>query len=230
MITPVFNDKKTDVIFYVASRAHHEDIGGIAPGSMSPLATSILQEGVILDNIKLVSEGVFLTDEIHQVLSTGDYPARNIEQNIADLMAQIAANNTGVNELNKLVNESGLSTVHAYMEYIQDSAEEAIRNAITRLHDNEFSFQLDSGAEIHVSIKINHKDRSAIIDFTGTSKQLPTNFNAPKAITHAAVLYVFRCLVDDDIPLNAGCMKPLKIIVPQGSMLNPEYPAAVVVW
>jgi 5-oxoprolinase (ATP-hydrolysing) len=228
VITPVFNDEKTDVIFYVASRAHHEDIGGIAPGSMSPLATSILQEGVILDNVKLVSEGVFLTDKIHQVLSTGDYPARNIEQNIADLMAQIAANNTGVNELNKLVNESGLSTVHAYMEYIQDSAEEAVRNAITRLQDNEFSFQLDSGAEIHVSIKINHKDRSAIIDFTGTSKQLPTNFNAPKAITHAAVLYVFRCLVDDDIPLNAGCMKPLKIIVPQGSMLNPEYPAAVV--
>ena len=216
------------MIFYVASRAHHEDVGGIAPGSMSPLATSILEEGVILDNLKLVSEGVFLTDEIHQALSAGDYPARNIEQNIADLMAQIAANNTGANELKRLVNESGLSTVHAYMQYIQDSAEEAVRKSITSLQDNEFSYQLDSGAEIHVDIKINHDERSATIDFTGTSKQLATNFNAPKAITHAAVLYVFRCLVDDDIPLNAGCMKPLNIIVPEGSMLNPEYPAAVV--
>ncbi len=228
VITPVFDDDKTEVIFYVASRAHHEDVGGIAPGSMSPLATSILEEGVILDNLKLVSEGVFLTDEIHQALSAGDYPARNIEQNIADLMAQIAANNTGANELKRLVNESGLSTVHAYMQYIQDSAEEAVRKSITSLQDNVFSYQLDSGAEIHVDIKINHDERSATIDFTGTSKQLATNFNAPKAITHAAVLYVFRCLVDDDIPLNAGCMKPLNIIVPEGSMLNPEYPAAVV--
>lgn len=228
VITPVFNDKNTDVIFYVASRAHHEDVGGIAPGSMSPLATSILQEGVILDNVKLVSEGVFLTNEIHQALSAGDYPARNIEQNIADLMAQIAANKTGANELNKLVKQSGLATVHAYMGYIQDSAEEAVRNAITRLQDNKFSYQLDSGAEIHLNIKIDHKERSATVDFTGTSEQLPTNFNAPKAITHAAVLYVFRCLVDDDIPLNAGCMKPLNIIVPDGSMLNPIFPAAVV--
>jgi len=228
VITPVFNTQKTEVIFYVASRAHHEDIGGIAPGSMSPLATSILQEGVILDNIKLVSEGVFLTDEIHQILSAGDYPARNIEQNIADLMAQIAANNTGVNELNKLVQQSGLATVHAYMGFIQDSAEESVRRAISRLQDNEFSYQLDSGAEIHLTININHKERSAAIDFTGTSAQLSTNFNAPEAITRAAVLYVFRCLVDDDIPLNAGCMKPLEINVPQGSMLNPKFPAAVV--
>jgi 5-oxoprolinase (ATP-hydrolysing) len=228
VITPVFDDDNTQVIFYVASRAHHEDVGGISPGSMSPLATTIFEEGVILDNIKLVKEGVFLTEEIHAALTSGDFPVRNIEQNIADLMAQIASNNTGVNELKKLVNTNGLATVHAYMNYIQDSAEESVRNAISQLQDNHFSYQLDSGATINIGIKVDKISRSAVIDFTGTSKQLNSNFNAPKAITHAAVLYVFRCLVADDIPLNAGCMKPLKIIVPEGTMLNPIFPAAVV--
>ena len=228
VITPVFDESKSQIIFYVASRAHHEDVGGIAPGSMSPLGKTIHEEGIVLDCVKLVDQGVFLYDDIHRELSSGDYPARNIDQNIADLMAQIAANNTGVNELQKLVNNYGLETVHAYMGYIQDSAEEAVRKAISNLGDGRFEYEIDSGAKIKVAISVDHEKRQAKVDFTGTSKQQPTNFNAPKAITCAAVLYVFRCLVDDEIPLNAGCMKPLEIVVPDGSMLNPQFPAAVV--
>jgi 5-oxoprolinase (ATP-hydrolysing) len=228
VITPVFDCTNSQVIFYVASRAHHEDIGGLAPGSMSSLATTIYEEGVVLDSIKLVDRGVFLTDVIRHKLSSGKYPARNVEQNIADLMAQIAANNTGINELMKLVDSNGLQSVHAYMGYIQDSAEEAVRKAITKLKNGSFSYHLDSGAKINVAITVDKNTRTAVIDFTGTSNQLPSNFNAPKAITNAAVLYVFRCLVNDDIPLNAGCMKPINIIIPNGSMLNPEFPAAVV--
>ncbi len=228
VITPVFDADNKQVLFYVASRAHHEDIGGIAPGSMSSLAKTIYEEGIVLDSIKLVDQGVFLHDVIQQKLSEGPYPARNIEQNIADLMAQIAANNTGVNELLKLVDTNGIESVHAYMGYIQDSAEEAVRQAITSLKGGQFTYKIDSGAVIQVAITVDKNNRSATIDFSGTSSQQPSNFNAPQAITHAAVLYVFRCLVNDDIPLNAGCMKPLNVIVPSGSMLNPEFPAAVV--
>jgi 5-oxoprolinase (ATP-hydrolysing) len=228
VITPVFNDDGVQIMFYVASRAHHEDIGGIAPGSMSPLGKNIYEEGVIIDCLKLVDKGTFLHDDIHAVLSSGKYPARNIEQNIADLMAQIAANNTGVNELKKLVTNYSLRTVHAYMGFIQDSAEQAVRKVISGLDDCEFVHEIDSGAVIKVSIKVDKDNKQATIDFTGTSEQQPSNFNAPGAITQAAVLYVFRCLVGDDIPLNAGCMKPLNIIVPEGSMLSPKHPAAVV--
>lgn len=228
VVSPVFEEAGEDVLFYVASRAHHEDIGGIAPGSMSPLAETIHEEGVILENLKLVEGGVFLTDAITEALSSGPYPARNISQNVADLMAQVAANATGAAELKKLIAHYGLNTVHAYMGYIQDSAEDAVRRVITTLSDGAFSYELDSGAVIQVVVMTDKNRQSAKIDFTGTSPQLTNNFNAPGAITHAAVLYVFRCLVGDEIPLNAGCMKPLDIIVPEGSMLNPRFPAAVV--
>lgn len=228
VVSPVFDEGGENLLFFVASRAHHEDIGGIAPGSMSPLGTTIEEEGIILDNEKLVEKGVFRTEHIGRLLGSGKYPARNIEQNVADLMAQVAANNAGAIELNKLVTEHGMETVHAYMGYIQDSAEEAVRRVIDSLHAGSFSYELDSGAVIEVTVTPDHRTRTACIDFTGTSEQQSSNFNAPGAVTHAAVLYVFRCLVNDDIPLNAGCMKPLEIIVPEGSMLNPTYPAAVV--
>ena len=228
VVSPVFDDEDKHVLFYVASRAHHEDIGGIAPGSMSPLGKTIHEEGVVLDNLKLVERGVFMTDRISAALGDGQYPARNIDQNVADLMAQVAANAAGASELKKLVTNYGQDTVHAYMRFIQDSAEESVRRVISSLDDGEFGFELDSGARVQVAVTTDKQNRTARIDFTGTSDQLPNNFNAPGAITHAAVLYVFRCLVDDDIPLNAGCMKPLEIIVPEGSMLNPKFPAAVV--
>lgn len=228
VISPVFNKADSEIIFYVASRAHHADIGGITPGSMSPNGKTLYEEGVVIDCLKLVDQGELLSKDIHTALSSGNYPARNINQNIADLKAQIAANNTGVNELHKLVGNYGLVTVHAYMAFIQNSAENAVKKAISKLSDGEFEYQLDSQAKIKVTIKVDRQNQRAIIDFTGTSPQQPTNFNAPAAITRAAVLYVFRCLVDDDIPLNAGCMKPLEILVPEGSMLNPRFPAAVV--
>ena len=228
VISPVFDDNDENIIFYLASRAHHEDVGGVAPGSMSPLGRTIYEEGVVLDGLKLVDRGVFQTKAIHEAFSEGKYPARNIDQNIADLMAQTAANATGALELNKLVKQYGLETVHAYMGYIQDSAEEAVRSVIANLEDASFEYEIDSRAVIKLNIKIDKETRTATLSFMGTSEQQPTNFNAPGAITRAAVLYVFRCLVDKDIPLNAGCMKPLKIIVPKGSMLNPEFPAAVV--
>lgn len=228
VVSPVFSEDKKEILFYVASRAHHEDIGGIAPGSMSPLGKTILEEGIILDCVKLVDQGEFLTEHITELLEAKPYPARNISQNIADMMAQTAANAAGANELRKLVEEYGRQTVFAYMGYIQEYAEKSVRRLISRLHDGAFNYVLDNGEAINVNIKIDKSDNSATIDFTGTSEQLPNNFNAPAAITNAAVLYVFRCLVDDEIPLNAGCMKPLNIIVPKGSMLNPKYPAAVV--
>ena len=228
VVTPVFDNGGKNVVFYLASRAHHADIGGIAPGSMSPHATTIQEEGVVIDCMKLVSDGEFLEEGLRDVLLGNEYPVRNFEQNLADLKAQVAANNKGVTELGKLVNSYGLQTVHAYMGYIQDNAEESVRNAIVKLKDGSFEYEMDSGAFIRVSIKVNKKERSATIDFSGTSEQQPNNFNAPAAITHAAVLYVFRCLVDSDIPLNAGCIKPLEIIIPEGSLLNPKFPAAVV--
>ena len=227
VITPVFNDNE-NIMFYVASRAHHEDVGGISPGSMSPLGKSIHEEGIVIDCLKLVDRGNFQSKSIHDALSSGKYPARNIDQNIADLMAQIAANNTGVNELHKLVKVYSLQVVHAYMGHIQDSAEQAVKSVIKGMKDSNFTHKIDSGAIIKVAVRVNHDDNTATIDFSGTSDQQPSNFNAPDAITRAAVLYVFRCLVNDDIPLNAGCMKPLNIIVPEGSMLSPKFPAAVV--
>ncbi|HJV63316.1 MAG TPA: hydantoinase B/oxoprolinase family protein, partial [Albitalea sp.] len=228
VVTPVFDERGRDILFYVGSRGHHADIGGITPGSMPPFSTRIEEEGVQIDNVKLVERGRLLDKEMLALLRSGPYPSRNPEQNLADLKAQIAANEKGVQELRKMVAQFGLDVVQAYMRHVQDNAEESVRRVITRLRDGEFTLPLDNGARIHVKITVDAADRSAVIDFTGTSAQLANNFNAPKAVCMAAVLYVFRTLVNDDIPLNAGCLKPLKVVVPEGSMLNPRPPASVV--
>jgi len=228
LITPVFENTTNTVIFYVASRAHHADIGGITPGSMPPHSTSITQEGVLIDNFHLVKDGVFLEETCRALFNGGDFPSRNTDQNILDLKAQVAANEKGVRELFSMVKQFGLPTVHAYMGYVQSNAEEQVRSVIDVLTDGEFSVTSDDGSTVKVAIRIDKKSRGATIDFTGTSPQQSSNFNAPKAVTHAAVLYVFRTLIGSDIPLNEGCIKPLTIITPQGSMLNPTYPAAVV--
>lgn len=228
VVTPVFDDPGDVILFYVGSRGHHADIGGITPGSMPPFSTRIEEEGVQIDNVKLVDRGRLREREILELLRSGPHPSRNPEQNLADLKAQIAANEKGVQELRKMVAQFGLDVVQAYMRHVQDNAEESVRRVITRLKDGEFTLPLDNGARIQVKIRVDARDRSAVIDFSGTSAQLANNFNAPKAVCMAAVLYVFRTLVDDDIPLNAGCLKPLQVIVPEGSMLNPNPPASVV--
>jgi 5-oxoprolinase (ATP-hydrolysing) len=230
VISPVFDAAGTDILFYVGSRGHHADIGGTTPGSMPPDSCHIEQEGVLIDNFKLVdgADGVLREAEMRALLQGARYPARNPDQNMADLRAQVAANQKGVDELRKMVAHFGLEVVRAYMGHVQDNAEEAVRRVITALKDGEFTNELDNGARIQVAIRVDHAARSAEIDFTGTSAQLPNNFNAPSSVCMAAVLYVFRTLVDDEIPLNAGCLKPLKVIIPPGSMLNPHYPASVV--
>ncbi|TNE36318.1 MAG: 5-oxoprolinase [Alphaproteobacteria bacterium] len=228
VITPVFGLEGKDVLFYVASRGHHADIGGLTPGSMPPDSRKVEEEGVILDNIRLMDGGTLLEDEIVEILKSGAYPSRNTDQNMADLKAQIAACEKGIQELRRMVDHFGLDVVHAYMGHVQDNAEESVRRVLDVLKDGAFTYPMDDGYEIKVKISINKEKRSATIDFTGTSGEHPTNYNAPRAVTTAAVLYVFRCLVDSDIPLNAGCLKPLEIIVPERSMLAPEYPAAVV--
>ncbi len=230
VITPAYlNDRPT---FYVGSRGHHADVGGITPGSMPPFSTRIEEEGVQINNFKLVDRGVLREAEMLALLQSGEYPSRNPQQNLADLKAQIAANEKGVQELRKMVQDFGLDMVQAYMRHVQDNAEESVRRAIakisTRLKDGAFTLPLDNGAQIQVAIRVNALQRSAVIDFTGTSPQQTNNFNAPTAVCMAAVLYVFRTLVDDDIPLNAGCLKPLQVIIPPGSMLNPNPPASVV--
>lgn len=227
-ISPVFEEGGKRAIFYLASRGHHADIGGITPGSMPSDSTSVEQEGVLFDNFRLVEAGQFREVELREALTVGEHPARNPDRNVADLKAQIAANEKGARELGQLVRRYGLDVVRAYMGYIQDNAEVAVRSAIERLSDGSFTYEMDSGDRIQVSIQIHREDRSAAIDFTGTSPQVSNNFNAPISICYAAVLYVFRTLVDDNIPLNAGCLKPLKITVPEGCFLNPSYPAAVV--
>ncbi len=226
VITPVFSPPLP--LFYVASRGHHADIGGIAPGSMPPKSKTIEEEGILIDHFQLVEGGHFRERELLELLKSAKYPARNEVQNIADLQAQIAANEKGVQELHRMVEHYGLETVQAYMGFVQNNAEESVRRVIDVLKDGNFSLELDNGGKIQVAITINREQRSAKIDFTGTSPQLDNNFNAPLAVTKAAVLYVFRTLVDDDIPLNYGCLKPLEIIIPEGCMLNPRYPAAVV--
>jgi 5-oxoprolinase (ATP-hydrolysing) len=228
VVTPVFDDKGEDILFYVGSRGHHADIGGITPGSMPPFSTRIEEEGVQIDNLKLVERGRLREQEMLDLLRSGPHPSRNPQQNLADLKAQIAANEKGVQELRKMVAQFGLDVVQAYMKHVQDNAEESVRRVITSLKDGEFTLPLDNGARIHLKIQVDAQDRSAVIDFTGTSDQLVNNFNAPKAVCMAAVLYVFRTLVNDDIPLNAGCLKPLRVVVPEGSMLNPNPPASVV--
>lgn len=228
VITPVYLEGRTEPTFYVGSRGHQADIGGTTPGSMPPFSTRIEEEGVQIQNFKLVDRGVLREAEILALLASGEYPSRNPQQNLADLKAQIAANEKGVQELRKMVAQFGLDVVLAYMRHVQDNAEESVRRVITRLKDGAFTLPLDNGAQIHVSIRVDAKARSAEIDFTGTSPQQVNNFNAPTAVCMAAVLYVFRTLVEDDIPLNAGCLKPLKVIIPPGSMLNPNPPASVV--
>jgi 5-oxoprolinase (ATP-hydrolysing) len=227
-ITPIFLPHQTTPIFYVASRGHHADLGGITPGSMPPYSTSIEQEGILIDNFQLVAKGQLRLAELLTLLTDCTYPARNPQQNIADLQAQIAANERGVRALLTTIERYGVETVTAYMQHVRDNAEESVRRAISVLNPGSFSYPMDDGCEIRVRIEIDRVTRSATIDFTGTSAQQQTNLNAPLAICKAVVLYVFRTLVTDDIPLNAGCLAPLQIIVPEGSMLNPEYPAAVV--
>jgi N-methylhydantoinase B len=232
-ITPVFPRKGEGLfaqkpIFYVASRGHQADIGGITPGSMPPHSTNIAEEGILFDNFLLVAEGNFREDAVKEILTNHAYPARNIPQNLADFKAQIAANHRGVRELLNMVANYGLETVQAYMQFVQDNAELAVKGAIATLKDGQFSYAMDNGAEIKIKVTIERDKLRAVIDFTGTSPQQASNFNAPAAVTQAAVLYVFRTLVDNAIPLNAGCLKPIDIIIPEGCMLNPTYPAAVV--
>jgi 5-oxoprolinase (ATP-hydrolysing) len=228
VITPVYLDGSKTPDFYVGSRGHHADIGGVTPGSMPPFSTRIEEEGVQINNVLLVERGVLLETEMVALLQSGQYPSRNPAQNMADLKAQIAANEKGVQELRKMVTQFGLPVVKAYMGHVQDNAEESVRRVITHLKNGSFTLHLDNGAQIQVAIRVNAKERTAEIDFSGTSAQQTNNFNAPTAVCMAAVLYVFRSLVDDDIPLNAGCLKPLKVIIPEGSMLNPLPPASVV--
>ncbi len=228
VITPVFDDAGKTVLFYVGARGHHADIGGITPGSMPPDSTHLEEEGVLIGNFLLVEGGRFREQETRALLSAARYPVRNAEQNLADLRAMVAANQKGVVELRRMVEHFGLAVVHAYMRHVQDNAEESVRRVIDVLKDGEFAYEMDNGAVIRVKIRIDRAARSAVIDFTGTSPQIPNNFNAPSAVTMAAVLYVFRTLVDDDIPLNAGCLKPLQVVIPEGSLLSPRYPAAVV--
>ena len=228
LIKPVYDENSEKVIFYVATRGHHADIGGTVPGSAPANSSHVKEEGILIDNFTLVSKGVFLEKEIYDLLSSGEYPARNIQQNIADLKAQVAAAEKGSQELLKVIKNYGLGVVHAYMKHVQDNAEESVRRVLDVLSDSSFTYKMDDGNQVSVAISVDKIERSATIDFTGTSEQHPGNYNAPSAICYAAVLYVFRCLVDDDIPLNAGCLKPLNLIIPKRSMINPEYPAAVI--
>jgi 5-oxoprolinase (ATP-hydrolysing) len=228
VITPVFDEAGETILFYVASRGHHADVGGITPGSMPPNSTRVEEEGVLIDNFKLVDRGAFREAALRELLTSGDYPVRNVTQNIGDLQAQIAANEKGVREIGRMVETFGLEVVHAYMGHVQDNAEEQVRRVLDALKDGSFTYPLDNGSEVAVDITIDRAARTAKIDFSRTSAQREDNFNAPKAVARAAVLYVFRTLVADDIPMNEGCLKPLELVIPEGSMLNPKYPGAVV--
>ncbi|MEZ5830262.1 MAG: hydantoinase B/oxoprolinase family protein [Dongiaceae bacterium] len=228
VITPVFDDAGKETLFYVASRGHHADIGGITPGSMPPDSRDVAEEGVLIDNFKLVDQGRFLEAELRALLASGKYPVRNAEQNVADLKAQVAANERGVQELRRMVGQFGLAVVHAYMGHVKDNAAEQVRRVIDRLSDGSFVYEMDDGAKIAVTVTVDKQARRAKIDFTGTSPQRTNNFNAPSSVAKAAVLYVFRTMIDDEIPMNAGCLEPLDIVIPEGCMLRPTYPAAVV--
>ena len=227
VVTPVFAPEGDDIWFYVASRGHHAEIGGVTPGSMPAASTRVEEEGVLIDNWLLVTQARLREAETVKLLTGAEYPSRDPGTNLADLRAQIAANEKGIAELHKMVEHFGLDVVHAYMGHVQENAAESVRRVITALHDGEFSYELDNGAVVRVAVRVNREDRTAEIDFTGTSPQLAGNFNAPSSVAMAAVLYVFRTLVDDDIPLNSGCLHPLHVIIPPGTMLSPEYPAAV---
>ena len=228
VITPVFDKEGTRILYTVASRGHHADIGGKTPGSAPPDSRTIDEEGVLIDNFLLVKEGQLRSVQARELLASGKYPCRNIDQNMADLSAQIAANTTGLKELQKITDQFGVDTVHAYMSHVQANAEESVRRVLDVLHDCEFTYPLDSGDQIQVAISVHKAQRTATIDFTGTSPQNEWNYNAPLAVCRAVVLYVFRTLVGTDIPMNEGCLKPLTLIVPAGSMINPDSPAAVI--
>ena len=228
VVTPIFDDAGERIVFLVASRGHHADIGGRTPGSAPPDSRSIHEEGVLIEDFLLVEDGRLREREILELLSSGPWPCRNPAHNLADLTAQIAANETGANEVRRMIGHFGLEAVHAYMRHVQDNAEESVRRVLDVLHDGSFEYPLDHGAVIRVAVTVDRKRREAQLDFTGTSEQHEGNFNAPLAVCRAAALYVFRTLVEDDIPLNEGCLKPLRLVVPEGTMLNPRYPAAVI--
>jgi 5-oxoprolinase (ATP-hydrolysing) len=213
VITPVFDDAGKEILFYVASRGHHEDIGGLTPGSASPRATHIEEEGVYIDNFKLVDKGVFLEDETYKLLTEAPWPARAPMKNIADLKAHVAANAKGVTELAKMVEHFSLDVVKAYMGHVQDNAEESVRRLLSKLTDGQFRVEMDQGSHVEVKITVDQQARTAKVDFTGTSPTQPNNYNAPRPVTRAAVLYVFRVMVDEPIPMNAGCLKPIEIVI-----------------
>lgn len=228
VVTPVFDPDEKEIIFWVASRGHHADVGGTAPGSMTPLATTVEEEGVLFDNFKVIDRGDFREEALRTLLTDHPYPVRNAEQNIGDLKAQIAANEKGVHEMRKMVAQFGWEVVSAYMGHVQDNAEESVRRVLERLNDAEIAYPTDQGAVIKVKITVDREKREATVDFTGTSDQQGNNFNAPEPVARAAVLYVFRVLTEQPIPMNAGCLKPINLIIPDGCMLRPRYPAAVV--
>ncbi|MBS1269611.1 MAG: Acetophenone carboxylase gamma subunit [Gammaproteobacteria bacterium] len=228
VITPVFDKDGREILFYAGSRGHHADIGGITPGSMPPHSRTVDEEGVLIDNFKLVDQGTLRENAFIELLSSGKYPARNPQRNMSDIQAQIAANEKGIRELGKMVRHFGLPTVQAYMGHVQDNAEESVRRVIHVLKDGEFTYPMDDGSVVKVEVSIDRKRRQASVDFSGSSAQCQSNFNAPAAVCRAAVLYVFRTLVEDEIPMNEGCLKPIDLIIPERSMLSPAYPAAVV--
>ncbi|WP_082831064.1 hydantoinase B/oxoprolinase family protein [Pseudovibrio sp. W64] len=228
VVSPVFDDDGKEILFWAASRGHHADVGGSAPGSMTPLATKVDEEGVLIDNFKLVDQGDFREKALVELLTNHKYPVRNVHQNVADLKAQIAANEKGVQELRKMTDHFGLETVQAYMGHVQDNAEESVRRVIEALADSSYEYPTDQGSTIKVKITVDKDKREATVDFTGTSPMKENNFNAPEPVTRAAVLYCFRVMVEGHIPMNAGCLRPINIVVPEGSMLRPHYPAAVV--
>jgi 5-oxoprolinase (ATP-hydrolysing) len=228
VVSPVFDERGERLLFLVASRGHHAEIGGLTPGSMPAFSRTIHEEGVLFDNWLLVRDGRMREAETRALLTGAEYPSRDPESNLADLRAQIAANEKGISELARMTEEFGLDVVHAYMRHVQDNAEESVRRIIATLSDGSYAYETDNGAVIRVSVTVNHDTRSAVLDFTGTSPQQDGNFNAPQSVVMAAVLYVFRTLVADDIPLNSGCLKPLEVRIPAGSMLAPAFPAATV--
>jgi 5-oxoprolinase (ATP-hydrolysing) len=228
VIMPVFADDGGAPAWFVAARGHHAEIGGIAPGSMPPDSRSVHEEGALIDNFLLVEAGRFRETELRALLAAGEWPSRNPDRNVADLKAQIAACARGAAELQRVAGEYGRDVIDAYMEHVMAYAEEAVRRLVDTLRDGTFRYELDNGAVVKVDIKVDRQRRSAVIDFAGTSEQQSNNFNAPYSICRAATLYVFRTMIDDAIPLNDGCMRPITLAVPDGSMLNPCYPAAVV--
>jgi len=228
VVSPVFDDAGADILFWVASRGHHADVGGTAPGSMTPLATTVDEEGVLFDNFVLVERGTFREEALQQLLTDHPWPARNPAQNIADLKAQVAANERGAAELRRMVDDFGIETVEAYMGHVQDNAAEEVARLLSRLEDCSYEYPTDTGQVIRVKITVDREAREAVVDFTGTSPATDNNFNAPEPVTRAAVLYCFRVMVEAPIPMNAGCLRPIRIVIPDGSMLKPAYPRAVV--